>query len=506
MNNIMKRTMLMYFLQICISCVCAQDAYRPFVEEGKEWVVGEFSNGTELPTETHMFYFDGDTLIHGKACKWWWRRDVKSDGTITGLRRVAPLYEEGRAVYFFNMKDDSAWDDEESEDSYSTPARMLYNFNITTGGSCKLYLPDKSYVQPQDGHGRVVGEVGTSCMFRADMQVRVGDGEVRCLCYWNEWSEQSDYYSFYLEGIGSTLSPDLSILTGNPKLNLRLMECRVGDEVVYTSDDDPSAAVSAMADRQEGIADIPYRPFVEDGKQWTVISSRGAGPVQPFLRTTYYFEGDTLIAGVKFKKLMQYVEDFSHGTSYTAPVFPVLEYERHVEYVPEGSTEPLMLYDFNATRGNIITLGNGDNPKSIATATYQVWMQTLMSVGGNVYRCQRATDFASNGSLLSIGEYVPDHLWVEGIGSLITPVSNLGQGGIGELRWLAECRVGNEILYHDPNYDILLSGIKDAHQSYDSQIHNHQSPNRHIFDLSGRRLAVPSVHGLYIEDGKVRVK
>ena len=45
-----------------------QVAYRPFIEEDKVWKVGDITSGNPAQCVEH-FYFDGDTIIGGKACK-----------------------------------------------------------------------------------------------------------------------------------------------------------------------------------------------------------------------------------------------------------------------------------------------------------------------------------------------------------------------------------------------------------------------------------------------------
>ena len=77
---------------------------------------------------------------------------------------------------------------------------------------------------------------------------------------------------------------------------------------------------------------------------------------------------------------------------------------------------------------------------------------------------------------------------------------------------LVYCAVGNDILYYNPRYDQLDLSILDKINSithsdaHASQAVNVKSDNDMLFDLTGRRLAAPPARGVYIEEGKIKLK
>ena len=92
-----------------------QDTYRPFVEEGKVWKVG--NSTTILDNSVQMvdyYYFDGDTIIGGKTCKQMMcQRFVSPDYSneywtpTPSLTKVGAWYEEDQKVYFYDERKQS---------------------------------------------------------------------------------------------------------------------------------------------------------------------------------------------------------------------------------------------------------------------------------------------------------------------------------------------------------------------------------------------------------------
>ena len=68
----MKRTLLFIICALASLTVLAQEEYRPFVEEGKVWIVrgnGISPDGDQMEPWIDYCYLDGDTIVGGQTCK-----------------------------------------------------------------------------------------------------------------------------------------------------------------------------------------------------------------------------------------------------------------------------------------------------------------------------------------------------------------------------------------------------------------------------------------------------
>lgn len=187
-----------------------QMAYRPFVEEGKVWKVGDVTSGNPVPVVDY-YYFDGDTIVDGKTCKQMMRqRYVNPDYAEThDLSQdhiyVGAWYEEDKKVYFFNAA--------------NKQFKLMYDFSINANDTLQIDL--FPYVIGPRKTGGIKGFKG---VYREVWEC--GDDERIYRC------------APWMEGVG--------IVYGPPTLNVfnveladpmwYLMECYVGDEVIYLND------------------------------------------------------------------------------------------------------------------------------------------------------------------------------------------------------------------------------------------------------------------------------
>lgn len=74
------------------------DSYRPFVEEGKSWVIEKM---TWWPLEVEEYFIEGDTMVAGQACKKVMLRafDLETDAETVSL--VYPIFENNRQVLYY---------------------------------------------------------------------------------------------------------------------------------------------------------------------------------------------------------------------------------------------------------------------------------------------------------------------------------------------------------------------------------------------------------------------
>ena len=189
----------------------AHNAYRPFVEEGKVWKVGDTSENPVQMVE--YYYFDGDTIIDGKVCKQmmchrYYGSDYHNDVItipIPALRYVGAWYEENKKVYYYTI---------------SNQLKMMYDFSLEANDTL---LVDNEY-QFVVGPKQTGGLKGFKGVYRDIMW------------YWSK-SGSSNYSTTWLEGVGSIDGPTNNVFYSTVSRTPFLMSCTVGDEVIYLNDE-----------------------------------------------------------------------------------------------------------------------------------------------------------------------------------------------------------------------------------------------------------------------------
>jgi hypothetical protein len=185
-------------------------AYRPFVEEGKVWKVGDYSGNPVQRVE--YYYFDGDTIINGKNCKQMMRQryvnpehpDYANISQLPSLSYVGAWYEEDKKVYEY--------------DSTNNQFKLMYDFSLDA--NAPLQIHGQSYVIGSKQTGGIKGFKG---VYRDVMM---------------KWDgEESIYNTTWLEGVGGIDGPTVSVYLGKENHVLFLMSCTVGDEVIYLNDE-----------------------------------------------------------------------------------------------------------------------------------------------------------------------------------------------------------------------------------------------------------------------------
>ncbi len=250
----------------------------------------------------------------------------------------------------------------------------------------------------------------------------------------------------------------------------------------------------------EGDADeAGYRPFVEEDKQWMVVSNMyGFWYIKLF-----YIDGDTIIGERPCKKVMlRYEDDDSSTTSLYCCVF---EEGERVYYYPTDngpSTSPMMLYDFTAAPGDTIRLG-GERKGVHKERLYQVWKKLQLENGEEKFHGMLATEYDPELTYVDENSHLYLYEWYEGIGNIFSPFKKKPwgkeMGGLDEAVY--ECRSSGRVIYHTSHavYDedrVLriwdgISGIKDV---------PHRDSCRYTID--GKQIRGTSPKGIYIEDGK----
>jgi hypothetical protein len=199
-----------------------KDDYRPLVEDGKVWKVGNTQTISDnVVNVVDYYYFDGDTIIDGKTCKQMMcQRFVNPDYTNEystpkpSLTKVGAWYEENQKVYYYDERKQSMV----IKYDFSLGANDTLRF-ITNGSSPFIIGPKQT--------GGIEGYKG---VYR-DIRMCGDKG-------------QSYHDTFWLEGIGCVRGPlsspcDPILADPTPEF---LMSCTVGDEVIYLDDSYEDAA------------------------------------------------------------------------------------------------------------------------------------------------------------------------------------------------------------------------------------------------------------------------
>ena len=212
-----------------------EEPYRPFVEEGKVWKVGDVTSGNPVQ-HVDYYYFEGDTIIDGITCKQMMSQrfvnpefaksnDIPQDNS---LNYVGAWYEEMRKVYMY--------------DPTRQQFKLMYDFSHDISDTLQI-----------DNHLYAVGpkEIESIKGFKgAHWDVRMcTDGE-------------SIYSPTWLEGVGSTDCPINNVYPGYVDPLWFLMSCVVGDEVIYLNDvhEDGATPAGARKNRFDFTHTIKVKP------------------------------------------------------------------------------------------------------------------------------------------------------------------------------------------------------------------------------------------------------
>ena len=237
-----------------------------------------------------------------------------------------------------------------------------------------------------------------------------------------------------------------------------------------------------------------YHPFIEEGKVWTVSFK--------YPDTTIYcsFGNDTIIDGHACKEFLCSRLNLFTGKGGNRRVW-MYEEDRRVWYFWEGEETFKLLYDFGAELYSEFTASRMGYQEVVCTVDY---IGTDRALGGLRYfglhdetshltddfiEWIRKLDFFPiwNGTV---------YRWYEGIGTLLCPIMNCMSGLVGPECYLIKVEVGDKVLFDRGKWS---TAIRDV-----NTLNSKRFTLNNIFDLSGRRVSVPSVlpKGVYIRDGK----
>lgn len=274
-----------------------------------------------------------------------------------------------------------------------------------------------------------------------------GDNKDFLHVYGAMWLTCSPYQYFYCVGDGE----------GNCDLTFRPAElwendCKGFYEVdIYFPYFNATSGVQYTVTDREGTHEVrlrqepEYRPFIEDGKVWTVKWEDKLHP-EAYYYIDYFFTKDVVVNGKQCKK-MAYKCDYrplegsgwGHIPETDGDAGTYYEEDKRVYYTWSGGT-PLLMYDFGAGIGDTIQVYS---PKDRKAAPFVI----------DGKRLEESESFKGISTRLR-SVLRPDgetDTWMEGVGWMTRPVDDGNNGGNC---YLMACTVGDEVLYKHPDWTI----------------------------------------------------
>ena len=224
--------------------------------------------------------------------------------------------------------------------------------------------------------------------------------------------------------------------------------------------------------------ELEYRPFVEEGKAWNMFyKSNEFVDVVPDYEFKYFIEGDTLIAGQNCKKFYSFNEHYNNQTEYKMALH---ESEGKVYFIPSGSIESYILYDFTIPVGTSTVISSVSSPESNIEMRNN--KNGIARTNGISRHC-----LLVNKVDVSIEDF-PSGWWIEGIGSELGPLYTWQFGATGNIGIFLNCEVNGETVFYMKDFkkgeyypegtkwtEIRLDTLK--YNSWYSKVGNEWVPN-----------------------------
>ena len=193
---------------------------------------------------------------------------------------------------------------------------------------------------------------------------------------------------------------------------------------------------------EQTIDDVPYRPFVEDGKVWKVGGDESRNPVK--LVEYYYFDGDTIIDGKTCKRMMcqRYVNPDYADYDNVMKYYPLLSYmgawyeeDQKVYFFSARDEQFTLWYDFSLDANDSLRFYD---------VSFVIGPRQTGGIKGfkGVYR---EVEYSSHPVYKST--------WLEGVGNIIGPIRSDYFGKEGHSQFLMSCTVGDEVIYLNDEYE-----------------------------------------------------
>ena len=248
------------------------------------------------------------------------------------------------------------------------------------------------------------------------------------------------------------------------------------------------------------LAQTSTLPLVVEGRTWSIVSLiptespesestpgyykdiKGRWGRDVFGGSTYTIQGDTIMDGIVYKKLLSTNGDFCCGLREEEGRI----YKRAWAWDPTGPE--VLFFDFNLQSGDIIK-----DPVD-ELFLLQVKQVKNVMIGGKSRRCLEMWYYEEG---VEITEGLADY-WIEGIGCMDGPVGSTWSFAIGPQCLLLSCYDGDECIFNIE--DFLASFPTSMNPAVDA--HHDIDPDTPIYDIHGRRVQGTPKKGVYIQNGK----
>ena len=248
--------------------------YRPFIEDGKEWITGQLisSEGYKNTySEISRLYFDGDTLVGDRLCKRWMKQTAHllEPETTVSSTLIAPIFEENQQVFFFYPNE--------------TIPRLLYDFQNQD---------EKQHIEVYS----IYDDTHRPHIFTRTTSTKDYDSEHYPVpARWYEVNPEDNneglYSQTWIEGIGSKLSPDLNIFGKSETLPV-MSKCQVGNLILcrwWADDLTAIRDVNTLNSKRSALNNI----FDLSGRRVSVSSASSVSSVLP--RGVYIKDGKKVV-------------------------------------------------------------------------------------------------------------------------------------------------------------------------------------------------------------------
>ena len=194
--------------------------------------------------------------------------------------------------------------------------------------------------------------------------------------------------------------------------------------------------------------------LVEEGKTWNMkYHNYEAFDLYPDYDYKYFIKGDTLVGGKNCKKLYSYNEQNSDAVAYKMSMH---ETDGKVFFIPVNSTESFLLYDFNASAGDIITIDCTSYP-GYKTYSMNVRETRRLKINGVERRCIKM-DWVVLSEDGAISDTYGSGWWVEGVGSILGLLNAYGFGAEGSNNKFVSCELDGNVILDKAEFDSFLVG------------------------------------------------
>ena len=250
------------------------------------------------------------------------------------------------------------------------------------------------------------------------------------------------------------------------------------------------------------VAQTTTLPMIVEGRIWNVVTIQPADPSEAkdgyydilrrrgrvWNRKSYVIEGDTVIGGVTYKKLLSDGKFVCGMREEEGRV-----YRHGLGWNPDSET---LVYDFNAKLGDVFKNDDEDNEDMMV----QVKRVSQVNINGQNRRCLEMhyydVDEKGEGYDGGFADY-----WIEGIGCTGSPHYPFWWDVIGNYPLLLSCYDGEECIFNIEDFNGIVTAIKDIPNAGHRRSVDSDTP---IYNLAAQKVN-PSYKGIVIQNGKKKL-